>query len=214
MLPILFAALLPTAMFLLYLGTGRDKRLLVVCLAWTVATGILAGYRFFENTKAMPPRMLLAIVPPLVYITWYVRRTPASRLQPAYLLAIHTLRLPVELILYQLYLQAKVPVLMTYRGWNFDILTGISAILLLLTGITRRSSAGAAALFRIWNIIGLVLLAIIVGIAVLSAPLPLQRLAFDQPNVALLFFPYTWLPAVVVPVVLLSHLLCLKRKVI
>lgn len=38
------------------------------------------------------------------------------------------------------------------------------------------------------------------------------QIGFDQPNVALLSFPYTWLPAVVVPTVLLSHLLCLKKK--
>ncbi|MEM9987092.1 MAG: hypothetical protein AAF804_18515, partial [Bacteroidota bacterium] len=49
-----------------------------------------------------------------------------------------------------------------------------------------------------------------VGIAILSAPLPFQQLAFEQPNVAVLRFPYVLLPGVVVPLVLLSHLLSLK----
>jgi hypothetical protein len=32
-----------------------------------------------------------------------------------------------------------------------------------------------------------------------------QRLAFEQPNVALLHFPFGWLPAVLVPLVVLAH---------
>ncbi len=34
---------------------------------------------------------------------------------------------------------------------------------------------------------------------------PIQQLAFDRPNQAVLFFPDVWLPAVVVPIVLFRH---------
>jgi len=210
----MFTIVTLAALVLLYLGTGRDKRLLIVSALWATAIGLLARTGFFEAVYATPPHMLLAVLPPVILLIWYSIKIPAGRIQPGWLLVVHTLRLPVELILYQLYLQKKVPVIMTFKGWNFDILVGLSAILLLLVGITRRKRRSAAIVFRAWNIAGLVFLAIIASIAVLSAPLPLQQLAFDQPNVALLSFPYTWLPAVVVPAVLLAHLLCLKKSTV
>jgi hypothetical protein len=63
----------------------------------------------------------------------------------------------------------------------------------------------------IWNVICLGLLFNIVINAILSAPFPIQRFAFDQPDVAVLYFPFTWLPCCVVPVVLLSHLAVLRQ---
>ena len=38
-----------------------------------------------------------------------------------------------------------------------------------------------------------------------------QQLAFEQPNIAVLRFPYVLLPGIVVPLVGLSHLLHLKQ---
>ncbi|HVF96549.1 MAG TPA: hypothetical protein VM871_04480, partial [Flavisolibacter sp.] len=35
--------------------------------------------------------------------------------------------------------------------------------------------------------------------------------AFDQPNIAVLYFPFIWLPSFIVPVVLLSHLVCIRQ---
>lgn len=210
MLPLLFIIITVSAIILLYFGSGKDKRLLLAAALWTAFTGILAFAGFFEDHHALPPRMLLAVLPPLPCLIWYCRKRSVRQLQPAWLLAVHALRLPVELVLYYLFLQEKVPVIMTFKGWNFDILTGISAILLLFTGVTRSLKLKVRALFIAWNIAGLFFLAFIVSLAVLSAPLPIQRLAFDQPDVALLFFPYTWLPAVVVPVVLMAHILSLR----
>lgn len=42
--------------------------------------------------------------------------------------------------------------------------------------------------------------------ALLSFPSPMQQLAFDQPNRAIIYFPFIWLPTVVVPIILFSHL--------
>lgn len=56
----------------------------------------------------------------------------------------------------------------------------------------------------------LIMLTIIVSIAILSAPFPFQQLAFEQPNVAVLRFPYILLPSVIVPLVYLSHFITLK----
>ncbi|MBK9635957.1 MAG: hypothetical protein IPO64_16130 [Bacteroidetes bacterium] len=99
---------------------------------------------------------------------------------------------------------------MTFKGWNFDILMGISAVFLLLyLLLTKRKLSRAFIL--IWNLLGLLLLVNIVIIGILSAPLPIQQLAFDQPNIAVLQFPFIFLPALLVPLVFLSHILTIKK---
>ncbi|HEX8427561.1 hypothetical protein [Hymenobacter sp.] len=42
-------------------------------------------------------------------------------------------------------------------------------------------------------------------------PTPLQQLAFEQPNVAVMQFPFVWLPIFVVPVVAFTHVVALRR---
>jgi hypothetical protein len=47
--------------------------------------------------------------------------------------------------------------------------------------------------------------------AVLSIPSPFQQFAFEQPNVAVLYFPFVWLPCCIVPIVLFAHLAAIKQ---
>lgn len=190
-----------------YLGIDRNKRLLGVLALWTAGVGWLANGGFFENTNAVPPRILFLLLPLIVLMIFLYRQIDVEKINLPLLTGIHVVRIPVELTLHELYLQEKLPVIMTYDGWNFDIVVGISAVLLLVYWIWRRPSP---TLLQVWNYFGLVMLSIIVVTAILSAPTPLQQLAFDQPNVAILSYPFTLLPGVVVPLVALSHLLSLK----
>jgi hypothetical protein len=57
----------------------------------------------------------------------------------------------------------------------------------------------------------LIFLANIVITAVLSAPTPFQVLSFEQANMGVFKFPLTLLPGLIVPLVLLSHLLSIKK---
>jgi hypothetical protein len=40
----------------------------------------------------------------------------------------------------------------------------------------------------------------------------MQQMSFDQPNRAVLFFPYVFLPTIIVPIVLASHLFALYKS--
>jgi hypothetical protein len=100
---------------------------------------------------------------------------------------------------------------MTFKGWNFDILIGISALVILLYQLTSKRKMNRQFLI-VWNIIGIVFLMFIVSLAILSSPLPIQQFAFDQPNIGLLEFPYCFLPTCIVPIVLMSHILLLNEE--
>lgn len=122
---------------------------------------------------------------------------------------LHIVRIPVELVLFYLCEAKTVPMLMTFEGRNFDILSGISAPIIFYLAFHLKI-LGPRWLI-LWNFICLGLLLNIVINAVLSAPFQFQRFAFDQPNIAVLYFPFNWLPSVIVPIVLLSHLVVLRQ---
>ena len=97
-------------------------------------------------------------------------------------------------------------------GENIDILAGITAPIIYYLVFVRKSVGRIGLL--VWNIFGLASLFNIVTIAVLSAPFPIQRLALDQPNIAVLYFPFNWLPSVIVTIVLFSHLAAIRKLLV
>ena len=118
-------------------------------------------------------------------------------------------RIPVEIGLWYLFIHHTIPEVMTFEGRNFDILAGITAPLVAYFGFTNgRLNKG---LLLGWNIIGLMLLLNIIFHAVLSFPTFMQQIAFDQPNVGLLYFPFIYLPSFVAPLVLFSHLVSIRQ---
>jgi hypothetical protein len=96
---------------------------------------------------------------------------------------------------------------MTFEGWNFDVLTGVSAIGVAL-GI-HRGKLGLRALLG-WNAAGLALLFTIVTVANLSTPA--FHVFAEGPGAALLATrPFFWLPTVLVQAALLGHVLTFRR---
>jgi hypothetical protein len=122
---------------------------------------------------------------------------------------LHTVRVLVEIVLFLLFIHKAVPGRMTFEGRNFDILAGLTAPVIFYFGFIRKRLDRKIILM--WNFICLGLLLNIVVNAVLSAPFPFQKFAFDQPNIAILYFPFNWLPSCVVPLVLLSHLATIRQ---
>ena len=126
-----------------------------------------------------------------------------------YLTLLHTIRILVELVLFWLFLHKFAPQIMTFEGRNFDIISGLTAPFIFYFGFIKRTLPNKILL--LWNFISIGLLINIVTIAVLSAPFSFQKLAFDQPNIALMYFPFIWLPCCIVPVVLFSHLAAMRQ---
>ncbi|KAF2517054.1 hypothetical protein [Flavobacterium foetidum] len=209
MLSVIFIIIALLSFLLFYYGTGKNKRVLLVTALWILVVGVVSYSGYFTNTSVKPPRFLVVMLVSVCLSMFLFKIVNKNNLNINFILAIHALRLPVELVLYELFLLKKVPILMTFEGWNFDILIGITALFLLLYSWCTKSRFSKIFIL-IWNIVGLIFLTTIVTIAILSSPLPLQQLAFDQPNIAVLQFPFIYLPACIVPIVFVSHLLMIK----
>jgi hypothetical protein len=181
--------------------------------AWLTVQAVLAYLGFYQNLEPVPPRLLLFGILPTMIVLGYLLisqsgRALISRLPLAFLTTLSVVRVPVEIVLYALATQHLVPTLMSFEGYNFDILSGLTAPI--IGYAYGRGNLGWRGLLA-WHLLTLGLLLNIVVLALWSAPSPLQRLAFDQPNVAILQFPFVWLPSFVVPVVAFTHLVALRR---
>jgi len=166
-------------------------------------------------TNVMPPRFGLLLLPPVVLIIAIFFTAKGMLFIDGFdvktLTLLHVVRIPVELTLYWLFAHKAAPQLMTFEGRNFDILCGLTAPIIWYFGYIKHVLHKNVLIA--WNIICLLLLANIVVTAVLAAPFPFQRFAFNQPNIALFYFPFVWLPAFIVPAALLAHLISLRRLV-
>jgi hypothetical protein len=196
-----------------YIAAKNSGTTLVILLLWLIVQTIVGLSGFYTVTDTMPPRFLLLILPPLLFITGLFvtvkGRKYLDSLDAKFLTILHIIRIPVELVLLWLFINKAVPQLMTFEGRNFDILSGLTAPVIFYFGFIKQQIGKKIIL--LWNIVCLGLLINIVFIAFLSAPFPFQKFAFDQPNIAILYFPFIWLPCCVVPLVLLSHLAIIRQ---
>jgi hypothetical protein len=153
-------------------------------------------------------------VPPLLFILLLIFSKKGKRftetLNLRILTLLHIVRIPVELVLYWLAVNKYVPGLMTFEGRNFDIIAGITAPVMYFVCFAGEQVKNKTLLLA-WNFICLGLLLNIVINAALSIPSPVQQFAFDQPNIAVLHFPFVWLPCFIVMIVLFSHLVAIQR---
>lgn len=198
---------------LCYAAGNRSKWTVVLIAAWLALQTAVALSGFYLKTDVMPPRCALLFWPPVVLISVLLcsqrGRNYLDRLDPRILTILHSVRLLTALVFYWLFLNRAVPHLLTAGGRNADVLAGLTAPLIYYFGYVRKSLSQR--IIWIWNLIGLGLLLNLVVQAILSGPFPFQQFAFDQPDIAFLYFPFVWMPCCVVPLLLLSHLAVLRQ---
>jgi len=198
--------------YLFYRSSLASTTAIWVVLGWTIIQGLVGWSGFYTITDTVPPRFILLLMPTLIVMGFLFITSSGRRfmdgLDVRALTILHIIRIPVELVLFWMFAHQTIPQIMTFEGRNFDILSGISAPFIYYFGFVKNTLPKKYLLW--WNIICLGLLFNIVFLAIFSAPFPFQLFAFDQPNVGVFYFPFIWLPGVVVPLVLFSHLVVIR----
>ncbi len=215
-LKVFFVAITLLTVWQFYRAANTSKPFLVAMLIWMICQLIIGQTDFYTNEFTKPPRFLLLVLPPLIVIIALFITKPGrafiDSLDNKKLTLLHTVRALVEIALYYLFVARAVPQIMTFEGRNFDILAGITAPLIYYFGYRKPTLSNN--ILILWNVLCLGLLINILIIALLSAKTPFQQFAFDQPNIAIAYFPFNWLPSVIVPLVLFSHLAALKHLIV
>ena len=186
---------------------------IVMLLVWLAFTLIIATSGFLADFTSMPPHLLLVTLPPLIFILVLISSKSfnafTEKFNVFWLVYAQSFRLLMEFILWLLYRNNVIPVQMTFEGYNFDILVGITAPFVAYYCFVKKTWSPKIAL--VWNFAGILLLANIVIIALLSTPYPFRQFTNQPANTIIFYFPFVWLPAFVVPVALFIHLITIRR---
>lgn len=194
-------------------GEGARRRTALAALGlfgWLGLTGGLAASGRLAFGPMPPPMMLLVVAMFALVVALALSplgRRLATGLPLAALVGFQAFRIAVELLLHRAHGDGLLPVEMTWLGWNYDIVTGLTALLL---GLALARGPRSRALVAAWNTLGLVLLTVIVVISILATPI-FTVLATDPPNIWITHLPFVWLPTVLVALALLGHLLVFRR---
>lgn len=172
-------------------------------------TGAASGLGLLEASLPVPPLMLFfaACNATVVVLAFSPVGSRLVRALPVVaFVAPQALRLPLELVLHQWSAEGVIPVQMTFEGHNFDIVTGVFALVVAAVALRGEPPRRLVLAF---NVVGLGLLLTVATIAVLSSPLPVR--AYDGPPLLLaLHFPFGWIVPMCVSAALFGHLLTFR----
>jgi hypothetical protein len=188
----------------------RALNVVLSATAWMSVTWFAAARGTFRDWDATRPPFAL-LVAGMIALSCIIGFGPQGRRLASgvplwILVAIQSFRLPLELAMHAMYERGVVPQQMSYSGWNFDIATGITAI---VVAAMMRAGRAPRWIVAAWNLFGFALLFNIVTIAIVSTP-RVQAFGPDRINVWVMDPPFVWLPAVMVLAALAGHLVIFR----
>jgi hypothetical protein len=191
--------------------TRRSKQLGSALSLWLVVTGVLGYTAKLHDFSLRPPRIMLLVGFAFVGVYFGSYFSAAAKLIEtpglAWLIGLQVFRVAVEIFLFLGNRAGFVPVQMTFEGRNWDVLTGLTA--LPMAWLVKKNKAPKWLIYA-WNTMGLALLLNVMTVAAVSLPTPLRHFRNEPANTFVAYFPYIWLPAYLVQVAWLGHLLIFR----
>lgn len=194
-------------------SAARAVRLGAVVALVLLVSALAASQGLLTRFDRVPPPMgvmiaLVLVVPVAAAASRFGR--DAASIPIGVLVGFQAFRLPLELVMHHAAEAGVMPPELSYAGYNFDIVTG--AVALALWVIARRRGTLPLRAVWIWNIWGIYCLCAIALIAVGTSPM--VRLFGSEPrhvNTWVLYFPYVWLPVVLVTIAVASHVVITRK---
>jgi hypothetical protein len=179
-------------------------------VVWLAVTALVSESGVLE-APVLPPRALFFMAGTNLAAVIFAFSRAGTRLAAglpiAALVAFHAFRLPLELVLHRWYAEGVIPVQMTYAGRNFDIVTGILALVI---GLVLWRRGPSRPLVWLFNLVGFALLVTVATIAVLSSPVPFRAFWNDPPVLLAFHAPYGWIVPMCVAPALAGHLVVFR----
>jgi hypothetical protein len=188
--------------------------------AWLALAAISAGLAFsglLSRTDIRPPILQVLILSTLGGLLWHgLSRhglATAQRASLASLVLLQSFRLPLEVLMLHAAQTGVMPVEFSMAGYNLDVLTGAGALLVgAVLKLSPRHTGFHHGLVWVWNLMGMGCLLVIVALAVATSP-NVGYFGKGVEHLALwtFFFPYVWLPVLLVGVAVYGHLIITRK---
>ncbi|HVJ14157.1 MAG TPA: hypothetical protein VM686_01895 [Polyangiaceae bacterium] len=199
-----------------YLATRQRSVVLgslVGAALWLGLTGAVAASGLLGRFDLRPPPMGLMFLAVISLGLWLGLGKNGERLAGSLplwvLIAVQGFRLPLELVMHQAAIEGVMPHEMSFSGYNFDIVTGSSAIVI---GALAARGAAPRWLLVGWNLYGIAALCVIAVVAFMASPM-MQAFGSDPAHVNgwVTEFPYVWLPTVLVVAAVAGHVIVWRK---
>ncbi len=201
-------AVLIAAVLLRYLPPGRALAGVAVIVVWLGYAGVMGYSGVVGDPTRMPPGTFLLLIPIIAFVAIVLGRSPVGfYLAAGLIFALQSFRVGVELTLSSLHDAGLTTRLMTLAGGNVEILVGLSAPVIALIA---SQGEGGRRIALVWNVLGLLSLLNVATRAVLTAPGPLNLIHAELPNVAMGFFPFSYIPGFMAPLAMMLHVLAFR----
>ncbi|MBN4072929.1 hypothetical protein JYT74_02695 [Crocinitomix catalasitica] len=193
----------------------RKVLLLLVFFSFWIVYMILISRSGVLYSDSLPPRIPLLIFFPVFQFSFVIilikkNRELIKAIPQTALIYVQSFRILVEFLILGMYIEHIVPQAATFEGYNFEIVTGLIA--LVVAYFVQKGSIGRKGILA-WNFAGLFSLAIIIFIITTSfyfpsfwcADVPLVTKEFSQ-------MPYLLLAGILAPMAACFHLISIKQQ--
>ena len=178
---------------------------------WLAGQAAAALSGWLGRFELRPPPIVLWFASMLLMtlaLAWSSFGRRFAKLPFVALIGFQAFRLPLELVMHRAAVAGVMPNVMSYSGYNFDIVSGATALPLALWAWRRPLPRWLIAL---WNVTGQILLIVIAVVAFAATPV-FRAFGDDQLNTWVTQFPYVWI-AVMVAAALFGHIVTMRKLV-
>jgi len=182
-------------------------------IVWFALAWWLSKREFFVIAGDELPRIQFAVLLPIVAGLWVILRSQHTR---AVVAAVPQSRL-VGVQVYRalgamfrlLWAQGMMPGEFAIPAGVGDIIIGLTAPF--VAWLNARRAVFAPAVTRFWNVFGILDLVVAVTTGFLTSPSQFQTMAFERPNLLITAYPLVMVPAFLVPLSIILHVLSLWK---
>ena len=194
----------------------RRSTWLVISISLTIWHGvawvIVARGLLLPGATTIPLLPIMIVVPTALVIALIWRSSRIATLLDAmpasWLVGLQVYRVIGGVFLVN-WVMGTTPGLFAIPAGTGDVITGLLALPAAIALASGKADSTRSAI--IWNVIGITDLVVAVTLGALTSPGPLQRFAFDNPNMVTGAYPIAIIPAFTVPTSLVLHALSLRQ---
>ena len=187
----------------------------LIVTGWLAYSTILSLAGVFTASSLRPRLPLLLVLPAFIFMAYFFNSQRFKHVIDAtplpWLTYTQSFRILVELLLVSLYAENLLPREATFEGYNFDIIIGITALLVGYLGFAKK--VFPRFVIVLWNFAGLCTLAIVVSIIMKHAYFPVST-STESSNFSISnfgTFPYTFLASFLMPMAVFMHVFSLVK---